>query len=286
MSYPNKDTQSTHRCCGVASSFPRVHFVAPLPLPPRTAGPWRAPLPRQPSAQTRAGPLRPSASSQPDCRRETPVIVQPVQDYFYQTRTQRRRTRNGDYITISQTTFIRNAPPALAQARVSHQQSAAPIRTAPQPTSTSQAKRAIDTSQAPPRPQTAAPSQTASRNGRAPPPLAPRPPPRPRTIAPSHVPMRTSRPPVLRGGQRTVTFADPTSESAGSKHYYVPADQLRQPRMPPQGFVIGEVTESAVSRAPSTVAPESPVSSWAVNVANATWRERGSHVLRQSGSRH
>ncbi|KAM3498166.1 hypothetical protein MY10362_008503 [Beauveria mimosiformis] len=116
MSYPNKDAQSSHRFSGIASSFPRVHFVTPLPLPPRAAaGPSRAPsLPSL--AQTHApGPLRPPASShhQPDCRCETaPVIAQPVvQDYFYQTRSQRRRTRNGDYITLSQTTFIRNVPP-------------------------------------------------------------------------------------------------------------------------------------------------------------------------------
>ncbi|OAA34821.1 hypothetical protein BBO_09038 [Beauveria brongniartii RCEF 3172] len=171
MSYPNKDTQSTHRFCGIASSFPRVHFVAPLPPPSRaTAGPSRAPsLPGQPSlAQTHApGPLRPPPASshhQPDYRRETaPVIVQPVvQDYFYQTRSQRRRARNGDYITLSQTTFIRNVPPpTLAQVRnVSHPQSAAPTRTAPrrQPTSTSQAteRRSIIANRVSKRPRSAA----------------------------------------------------------------------------------------------------------------------------------
>ncbi|KAM3549130.1 hypothetical protein MY1884_008880 [Beauveria asiatica] len=124
MSYPNRDTQSTHRFCGIASSFPRVHFVSPLPPPSRApAGPSRAlSSPGQPSlAQTHVpGPSRPppASSHQPDCGRETaPVIVQPVvQDYFYQTRSQRRRTRSGDYITLSQTTFIRNVPPpTLAQ---------------------------------------------------------------------------------------------------------------------------------------------------------------------------
>ncbi|KAM3443885.1 hypothetical protein MY4824_000333 [Beauveria thailandica] len=289
MSYPNRDTQSTHRFCGIASSFPRVHFVSPLPPPSRApAGPSRAlSSPGQPSlAQTHVpGPSRPppASSHQPDCGRETaPVIVQPVvQDYFYQTRSQRRRTRSGDYITLSQTTLIRNVPPpTLAQVRnVSHPQSAAPTRTTPRrPTSTSQTtnRRAISTAQAPLRQQSAAPSQTASRNGRAPPP-----PPRPRTTTPSHALTRTSRP-------RTVTSADPSSESAASKHYHVPpaAAQLRQPRMPPPGFVIGEVAESTVSRAPSKVASESPVGSWAVNVASATWRERASHLARQSGSRH
>ncbi|KAM3430459.1 hypothetical protein NHJ13734_007727 [Beauveria thailandica] len=289
MSYPNRDTQSTHRFCGIASSFPRVHFVSPLPPPSRApAGPSRAlSSPGQPSlAQTHVpGPSRPhpASSHQPDCGRETaPVIVQPVvQDYFYQTRSQRRRTRSGDYITLSQTTFIRNVPPpTLAQVRnVSHPQSAAPTRTTPRrPTSTSQTtnRRAISTAQAPLRQQSAAPSQAASRNGRAPPP-----PPRPRTTTPSHALTRTSRP-------RTVTSADPSSESAASKHYHVPpaAAQLRQPRMPPPGFVIGEVAESTVSRAPSKVASESPVGSWAVNVASATWRERASHLARQSGSRH
>ncbi|KAM3448176.1 hypothetical protein MY3296_008026 [Beauveria thailandica] len=290
MSYPNRDTQSTHRFCGIASSFPHVHFVSPLPPPSRApAGPSRAlSSPGQPSlAQTHVpGPSRPppASSHQPDCGRETaPVIVQPVvQDYFYQTRSQRRRTRSGDYITLSQTTFIRNVPPpTLAQVRnVSHPQSAAPTRTTPRrPTSQTTNRRAISTAQAPLRQQSAAPSQTASRNGRAPPP--PPPPPRPRTTTPSHALTRTSRP-------RTVTSADPSSESAASKHYHVPpaAAQLRQPRMPPPGFVIGEVAESTVSRAPSKVASESPVGSWAVNVASATWRERASHLARQSGSRH
>ncbi|KAM3531364.1 hypothetical protein MY4038_004527 [Beauveria bassiana] len=62
----------------------------------------------------------------------------------------------------------------------------------------------------------------------------------------AHAPTRNSPPPlVLRGGTRHVAFADLSSKSADTKHHHVPpaAAGPRHPRMPPPGFVIGEVDE-------------------------------------------
>ncbi|KAJ4146972.1 hypothetical protein LMH87_001525 [Akanthomyces muscarius] len=96
------------------------------------------------------------------------------------------------------------------------------------------------------------PSQTASRYS-----FTPAPPSRSQTAAPSHTSSRVHQ---GDGRPRSVTFVPLPSYTSGSRHYPPASGHGRAARMPPQGFVIGEVAPSAASRAPSTVAPESSIS--------------------------
>lgn len=105
------------------------------------------------------------------------------------------------------------------------------------------------------------------------------------SVAPSYASSRhtgaAAPPPPMLMPPRPPQSAAPSRQShrshAGSQaRYYPPTAGQPAPRMPAQGFVVGEV---AVSQAPSTVtpstvAPSSSVSHWATNVEKATRRDR------------
>lgn len=121
------------------------------------------------------------------------------------------------------------------------------------------------------------PSQTASRYS-----FTPAPPSRSQTAAPSHTSSRIHQ---GDGRPRSVTFVPLPSYTSGSRHYPPASGHGRAARMPPQGFVIGEVAPSAASRAPSTVAPESSISNQGQDLVRAMRGGSGSNVSRRSSRR-